>query len=97
MADHLVRRESRSTLSSVPAATASTVLLAANTSRRGVRVYNDSTAVLYLALAGTASPAAYTVQVPAGGYYEEPDAAYAGPLSGVWAAASGNARVTELT
>lgn len=87
------------TLSSVAAATASTTLLAANTNRLGATFFNDSTAVLHLALAAAASTTAYTVRVAAGQLYELPNdgCGYVGPVSGVWAAANGAVRVTELT
>lgn len=83
--------------SSVASATANTVLLAANTNRQSAAVYNDSTAILYLALgAANASTSDYTVQVQAGGYYEVP-VKYTGDIKGIWAAANGFARVTELS
>jgi hypothetical protein len=87
------------TITSVTAAAADTTLLAANTNRLGATFYNDSTAVLYLALTTTASTTAYTVQVPAGGYYELPNdgCGYVGAVHGIWSAANGAARVTELT
>lgn len=73
------------------------VILAANANRKGAMVYNDSTQILYLLLANAVSSAAvHTVQIPAGVYYEVPFG-YAGVLKGLWAAANGNARVTEVT
>jgi hypothetical protein len=87
------------TISSVTSAAASTLLLASNTNRLGATVYNDSTATLYLALASSASTTAYTVQVTAGGYFELPNdgCGYTGAIYGIWSAANGFARVTELT
>jgi hypothetical protein len=87
------------TITSVTSAASSTQLLASNSSRLGATFYNESTAVLYLALAGSASVTAYTVQVPAGGYYELPNdgCGYTGSVFGIWAAANGACRVTELT
>lgn len=87
------------TITSVTAAAASTLLLAANSGRLGATFFNDSSATLYLALAGSASTTAYTVQVPAGGYYELPNdgCGYVGAVYGIWSAANGAARVTELT
>lgn len=85
-----------SNLSSTADSTTSAVLLAANAARVGASVYNDSTAVLYLALGLVASSTAYTTQVPAGGLYELPSG-YTGPVAGVWASDStGAARVTEI-
>lgn len=82
-------------IASVNAATSSTTVLAANANRKGATIYNDSTAVLYLALADTtASTTVYSVQIPAGGYFEVPNR-YAGKIVGIWSAANGAARVTE--
>ena len=85
------------TLTSVAASASSTSILAANTARRSFSVYNDSSAVLYLKLGATASTSSYTVQVAAGGFYECPAAwYYQGAVDGIWASATGNARVTEV-
>ena len=86
------------TLTTVSGNTTTAVLLAANTARLGVAVYNDSTAILYLAFAATASTSAYTVQIAGGGYYEtQPGVIYTGVISGIWATATGAARITELS
>jgi hypothetical protein len=83
--------------SSVASSASSVTILASSTgARRYATVFNDSTAILYLLLdSGTASTTNYTVQVPAAGYFETP-ALYRGQLTGIWAAANGFARVTEL-
>lgn len=90
------------TITSVNDAATSTTLLAANTSRKGVTIYNDSTSLLYLALADvTASATVYSAQVPAGVLYEMPlmqGGVYTGIIKGIWASdASGAARITEFT
>lgn len=87
------------TVSSVPGSATSGTLLAANASRKTAMLYNDSTAILYLLFgAGTASASNYTVQVPSGGYYELPSSInFTGILVGIWAAANGAVKVTELT
>lgn len=85
------------TLTSVAGATSSTALLASNGNRKGMMIFNDSTAILYLAFASSASTTAYTVQVAPGGFYEMPSPIYTGALYGIWSAANGNARITELT
>lgn len=82
--------------SSVTATTVDTLLLAANTARRGAAVTNDSTAALYLSLGTTtASATTYTVKIPAGGYYEVPFG-YTGQIRGIWSSANGAARLTEV-
>lgn len=74
------------------------VILAANASRKGATIWNDSTAILYLNLsAGVSSATNCTVKMIADAYYEVP-AGYTGIIRGIWASdASGAARVTELT
>jgi hypothetical protein len=81
----------------VPASTSNVTLAAANASRRGLYVYNDSTANLYLKLGATASTSSFTVKIPAGGLYELPVPFYRGQVDGIWDAANGNARITELS
>jgi hypothetical protein len=76
--------------------TTAAVVLAANSSRRGAAVFNESGAVLYLALGTTASLTAYTVQVGIGAYYEVPFN-YTGALWGITTAGTAVVRVTELT
>jgi len=84
------------TLTSVASSASSVSLFASNPAAQGRLVYNDSTQVLYVAFASTATTSAYTVQVPPGGYYEFPKPVYTGVSSGIWASANGNARLTEL-
>jgi hypothetical protein len=85
-----------STLTTVAAATISTAILPANASRKDAKIHNNSTARLYLAFGATASTASFSVLLEAGGFYEMA-IAYTGAISGIWAAANGNALVTELT
>lgn len=63
----------------------------------GRTVFNESSAILYLAFGtAAASLTSYTVQVAAGGYYEFPSSRfYGGEVRGIWASANGNARCTE--
>jgi hypothetical protein len=87
------------TNSNVASSATSVTILASNASRLGATVFNDSTAVLYLNLAGNAaSTTNYTVQLVSNAYYELPPAhIYTGAITGIWASANGNARVCELT
>jgi hypothetical protein len=85
-------------ITSVAAAITSTTILVANTGRRGAAVFNDSTANLKLGLTASAvSATAFTVKIGPGGFFEVPYPAYVGQLTGIWDAAAGSARVTELT
>lgn len=83
------------TLTSVASSASSVTLWASNPQARGRMATNDSTAILYLAFGPTATTSAYTVQIPASGYYELPGPLFTGVVSGIWASANGNARLTE--
>jgi len=88
------------TITSVGDSASDTVILSSNSNRLGASIYNDSAAVLYLALANVvASTTTYSVQIAAGGYYELPaNPVYTGVIKGVWSSAAGGAaRVTEYT
>lgn len=85
------------TKSNVSASASSVTVLAANTSRKRWSVFNDSTAILYLdTTGGTASATSYTVQIPAGSYFEGPRPVNTGLITGIWASATGTARVVEF-
>lgn len=90
---------STATLTNVNAAASDTSLLASNGNRLAAFFFNDSTAILYLSLgAGAASTTSYTVQVPPGGYYELPTSPFVTcAVRGIWSAAAGSVRITEMT
>lgn len=81
----------------VTSVTSSTTLLAANAARRGFVVVNDSTATLYAKFGSTASTTSYTYKLLAGDSFESMITPYSGIITGIWAAANGQAMVTELT
>ncbi len=86
------------TLTSVSASITSTQLLALNTSRLGAYIYNDSASNLYVALTTSATSTAFTVMIPANGFYELPSPRlFTSAVFGVWLTATGSARVTELS
>ena len=85
------------TITSVAASVTSVTLHAANASRLGVIITNDSTATLYIAFAASATTSAYTVKLAPGGVYESDASLYTGIITGIWDSATGNARVTEIT
>lgn len=58
-------------------------------------IYNDSTANLYLKFGQTASATDYSLLVYPGQGYELPSG-YTDVVSGIWASANGQARVTDL-
>jgi hypothetical protein len=82
------------TVTRVPAAITATTLQAANSDRKGITVYNDSTSVMYLKLGAGASPTDYTVKLQKDSTYEAPFA-WIGIVTGIWVAANGAAMVTE--
>lgn len=84
------------TVTSVNDTASSTELLSANSSRRGVRLSNDSTQVAYVKFGTTATTSDYTVQLLPGAYLEEDN--YSGRIDCIWAAdASGAMKITELS
>lgn len=92
---------------SVASASTDDVLVNANPARKGLMIYNDSTAILYVLfdnnLSGgqpkIASTTNYSVQIGAnGGFFEFPPIfVYTGIIKGIWASANGNARITEFS
>lgn len=85
-----------STVSSVAASIVSATVLAANATRLGACIYNDSAAILRLKLGAVASAIDFTIELGMNDYYEVPFG-YTGVIDGIWTAAVGSARVTELT
>jgi|TARA_R110000782_G_scaffold245781_2_gene332473 hypothetical protein len=82
---------------SVSSIATNSVILAANSARQGVILYNQSTAILYLLLStGTSSLTNYSLQIPANGSLSLQAGEYTGVISGLWSAANGFARVTEF-
>lgn len=91
---------SSSTLTSVNGSNSSVQLLASNSSRSGAYFYNDSTAIMYLALTSSAATtSAYTVQVASQGYYELPSegSIYTGIITAIWASTTGSVKITETS
>ena len=85
------------TLANVASSASSVTLFAAAATQVNERtVFNDSTQVLYLTMDGSvASASNYTVQIAGGGYYEFPRPVVSGKVTGIWASANGNARLTS--
>lgn len=84
------------TLANVASSASNVTLQASNANRRGLMIFNDSTAILYVKFGATATSSSYTVQMAAGAYYEFPSPIYTGIVDGIWASANGNARMTEI-
>lgn len=92
-----VPRAAVSTLSNVSSSATNVTLLALKDTRVGVLLVNDSTANLFLKYGATASSTSYTVKIGSGGYWEMPQPIWAGQVDGIWDAANGAARITELS
>lgn len=92
----IAAKANTASLTTQAASATSVTVLASNAARLGATVLNDGNADLYLKFGATASTTDFTVKIPPNGYYEVPFG-YTGILDGIWSAASGTARVTELT
>lgn len=84
------------TLTSVSGSITSVTLLASNSSRKSFVVFNDSTAILYVACAASASTTAFTQKLQPGSSYTA-DIDYTGIITGIFSSATGAARMTEFT
>lgn len=96
------RQAATATLANVSGSASSVTLQAANTARKGLVVVNDSTAILYVKFGSTASTTSFTYYLAgtvsgAPSMLELPGVVYTGIVTGIWASATGAARVTELT
>jgi len=91
-----LQRATVSAVTSVAASASNVTCLASNANRLGATISNDSTADLFLKLGSTASSSSYTVRLFQDSYFRAP-AGYTGVIDCIWASATGNARVTELT
>lgn len=85
------------TLTNVASSASNVTLVAANPNRRGLIIYNESTAVLSIKFGATASATSYTQRLqPNTGYEMSAHTLYTGIIDGIWASANGSARITEL-
>jgi len=89
-------RSATGTQTSVAGSAANVTLLASNANRLGASIYNDSTAILYVRFAATATTSNFSAKLFPDDYLEVPFE-YTGIIDGIWASATGNARVTEFT
>lgn len=83
------------TVTEVSSSATTVTLQAANGSRRGLLVFNESTKNLYVKLGAGATSTSFSVKLSARGYFEVPGN-YTGIVTGVWDAANGSAWVTEI-
>lgn len=97
--DPVPAKSTSSVLSNVSASITSVTLKASTIGRLQLIIVNDSSASLYVALAASASATSYSYKLGPGGTLEmgSNSVIYTGAVSGIWDAAVGTARVTELT
>ena len=85
------------TPSQVATSGTSAQLIAANTSRKGLVVHNDSSAICYMKFGTTASSTSYTYALQPGAMFEMAHPLYTGRVDVILATGSGNAMVTEIS
>ena len=90
-------RPATATLANVSGSATNVTLRASNALRLGLLLFNDSTASCYVKFGATASATSFTVFLGPGAYYELPHPCYTGIVDGIWTAAAGTMRVTEMT
>jgi hypothetical protein len=79
------------------AAASAATLAMPNRNRRGLTIFNESAAVLYVKAGESASSTDYTVAVEPSGYLNlKGNPIYVGLVTGRLASGSGNAQVTEF-
>jgi len=84
-------------LATVVVSTTSIVLAASNAARRRIVIHNDSTGVVFIAFAATATVSAFTYELGGNATYDGPLNDYTGVISAIRASGSSNVRVTEIT
>lgn len=85
-------------VTSVSDSATSQILIAANTARKGLLIFNNSSQILYVKFGTTASATDFTVRLTPYATYEMTGTIYTGRIDGIWAADStGAALITELT
>lgn len=83
-------------ISQLTSSASSQQLLASNAARKGLILFNDSTAICYVKFGTTASTSSYTIKMAAGAYWDMPSPTYTGRIDAIWASANGVLAATEL-
>ena len=78
----------------VAAATSNTPLLAANASRQGFKLFNDSNSAVFVNFGDAADASNFVVKMGPNAFYETND--FTGAVNALWVSANGAMRVTEL-
>jgi hypothetical protein len=82
-------------ITSVASSVGDVTILAANASRKGASIYNNSTSDLRIALANVNATVSYSLVIAAGGTFLINNGEYRGVIKGTWITANGSAIVTE--
>jgi hypothetical protein len=90
-----IQQCSTRTVTRVAASVTVVTLSAANASRTGLIVYNESPSPLFLKFGVSAATTDYTVQIPPSGYWVMDMPIDPGIITGIWTNAVGAAQVTE--
>lgn len=86
---------SSATFASVAGSASSVAVIASNAARKGLVIFNDSTATLKIFYGTTASSTQFTDIIYPNTNWYMAGQIYTGRIDGIWASATGNARVTE--
>jgi hypothetical protein len=86
------------TVTAVADSASSVQLVASNSARSHIAIFNSSSATLYVKFGTTATTTDFTVRIAGGGFYEMPAVTvYSGRIDGIWASdpGDGSAHITE--
>lgn len=84
------------TTTSVTSTASSTLVLAANTARKGISVHNQSSATLYLSFSSPATVAnSFLGMAPGSVLFLDQQLIVTNAIYGIWSSANGTAQVTE--
>lgn len=92
-----VAKSQTSTLTNVAASATSVQLLAANATRTGVTIFNDSTVNIFVKEGSTASTTSFSYRIKPFGTLELPMPITTVRIDAIWNSAVGTARITERT
>lgn len=84
------------TVTSVAGSAVAVNLLASNTLARQRIIHNDSTAILFIKFGAGASTTDFSVRLSSQAMFVFPTPMYVGLVTGIWQAATGFARITEV-
>ncbi len=87
---------SSQTRTSVTVNNTATLLAASNTDRKGLFLYNDSGANIYVGFSNTVTASNFTVRLQNNAYWEMPNPFFTGNVYGIRSSGSGNMLVTEI-